>query len=106
MGLNIVTSLYERNALRKMLNAHGDYVIGKISRDDWEKYPREIWIDWSGNSECPFVVYDNSSGMCFVEEFKSIDGAILFASCPGLSCEDSSQWDYAGSLNNKEMFDF
>ena len=102
----MVTSLYERRKLHKMLKAYSEHVDGRMSRDEWEKFPQDVWIDWTGNSEYPFLVYDNSSGMCFVEEFKSFDGAILFASCPGLSCEDSSEWDYAGSLSNKELFDF
>ena len=99
MNLNLITTASERRQVERMVDAYDEYVRGNISRDQWNEFPRETWLDCSGASEYPFVVYDNQEGMCFVEGFKSMDGAILYASGIKLTCEDSSEWDNKGALD-------
>ena len=99
MNLNLITTTNERRKVERMVDAYGEYVRGNISRDQWDEFPRETWLDCVGASEYPFVVYDNQEGMCFVEGFKSIDGAVLYASGAKLTCEDASEWDNKGTLD-------
>ena len=41
---------------------------------------------------------DNTQGDCFVEEFDTLDGAMLYAAGIYLTSENQSNWDYMGAL--------
>ena len=103
MNLKLVTTGSERDEIVRMVDAYCEYRAGRISRNQWDEFPREIWLDCIGMSERPFIVYDNQDGLCFVEEFKSMAGAILYASGAKLTCEDSLEWDNEGSLGRCDL---
>lgn len=103
MNLKLVTTASERHEIERMVDAYGEYMTGRISRDQWNAFPREIWLDCIGMSERPFIVYDNEDGLCFIEEFRSMAGAILYASGAKLTCEHSAEWDNEKSLGRCDL---
>ena len=103
MNVKLVTTASERDEIARMVDAYYEYKAGWISQCRWDEFPREIWLDCIGMSERPFVVYDNQDGLCFVEEFKSLAGAILYASGAKLTCENSAEWDNEKSLGRYDL---
>ena len=103
MNITLVTSQYERQQLSKMLDSYGDYVAGRLSRAEWDTYPKETWLDCTGKTKQPFIVYDNHDGQCYVEAFASLDGAVLYASGVHLTDESAKEWDFEGSVRTEDL---
>ena len=104
MDITIVTTSEERKEYEKCVNARCEYVSNNITREEWEKFPKKVWVDVVDGGRgvnCPaFLVVDNSDGQCFVEEFETLDGAMLYASGIKLTTENQEDWDYMGALRD------
>ena len=101
MELTIVSTKEEAAELARVDEAYSDYIAGKISKKEFkERTPRKVWLeveDWSRPGPC-FMVCDNRDGECLVEEFFTLDGAILWASDVYTSTEKADEWDKVGQV--------
>ena len=103
MEITIVTTEEEREEYNKTLDARCDFVSNKITREQWEGSPKKVWVDLvnpDGRTSSPFIVVDNQDGNCWVEEFETLDGALLYATNCKLTPEDQEDWDYMGALKD------
>ena len=99
MEITLVTNKWEREEYKKAINAYCDE---DISSEEKDKIPKKVWVDLvedgHGGKRSTFVVVDNTQGDCFVEEFDTLDGAMLYAAGIYLTSENQSNWDYMGAL--------
>lgn len=81
MQVTFVNHEWERQEYRKVVEAYGVFSCGKMSKREYDKLPRKEWIDIVGNDNGSrrFLVVDNRTGDCWVEEFDTLDGAVLYA---------------------------
>ena len=103
MRIMLITSECERLRLSKLQDAYGEYIAGRLTKAEWDTYPRETWLDCTGKSIKPFVVCDNRDGECFIEAFSSLDGAMLYASGVYPTAVDANKWDYEGAANKEDL---
>ena len=107
MNLRILTEDDELSVVNRVMDGHAALANGEISRADWNDqsvYPRDVFLfisDLCGDESAPFVVVDNRGGECFVEQFATLDGAILYACDVYMTCELQDSWDYAGSVKDR-----
>lgn len=101
MEITLVTNKQEREEYKKAIDT---YCNEKVSSDEKDKLPKKVWVDLvndgRGVKGPPFVVVDNTQGNCFIEEFETLDGAILYAAGIYLTPENQSDWDYMGALKD------
>lgn len=105
MNVEIVTDETGMEVVNRVMNGHASMISGDIGRKEWEdeaRYPRKTWIYIDKNlGALPFVVVDNREGECFVEEFGSLDGAMLYACDVYLTGEYQESWDYPGAVRDR-----
>ena len=105
MDLTIVDNDYEQAVVDRVMDAHAAYIDGECP--DWhdaEKYPRRQWLFFSGtrgDEAMPYVVVDNRSGDCWVEQFATLDGALMYVTDVHLTCEHQNDWDYPGAMKDR-----
>jgi len=105
MDLMIVDDDYDRAIVNQVINAHAAYIDGECP--DWhdtKKYPRRQWLffsDIQGDKGTPFVVVDNRTGDCWVEQFATLDGALLYVMDVYTTCERQGDWDYFGAVKDR-----
>jgi hypothetical protein len=101
MEITIVTNEFEREECKKTVDARCAFVSNEITREQWEGFPKKVWVDLeSPDGPSPFVVVDNRDCNCWVEAFKTLDGALLYATDCKLTAEDQEDWDYMGALKD------
>lgn len=101
MEITIVTTEYEREEYNKTLDARCAFVSNEITREQWECFPKKVWVDLvSQDGSSLFIVVDNQDSNCLVEEFQTLDGALLYATDCKLTTEDQEDWDYMGALRD------
>lgn len=103
MEITIVTQEWERDEYRKVVDAYGQVSCGSMTNEEYDKLPRKVWVDLvnpGGRTSSPFVVVDNRDGNCWVEEFKTLDGALLYATDCKITAEGQGDWDYMGALKD------
>lgn len=104
MNVKVVTEAYEMDVVNRVMDGHAALSRGDIDEKEWgdtSSYPRETWIYFDKDEhEMPFVVVDNREGECFVEQFKSLDGAMLYACDVYLTGEHQETWDYPGAVKD------
>jgi hypothetical protein len=99
MEITIVTTEEEREEYKKTLDARCAFISNKITREQWENFPKKVWVDLVNQyGSTLFIVVDNQDSNCFVEEFQTLDGALLYATDCKLTTEDQEDWDYMGAL--------
>lgn len=105
MDLTIVNDDYNQEIVNRVMDAHDAYIDGECP--DWndeEKYPRKQWLffsDLPGDELAPFVVVDNRSGDCWVEQFSTLDGALLYVTDVYTTCEHQIDWDYHDAIKDR-----
>lgn len=109
MDIVMVNEDWEREEVKRVLDGHAAMVNTEMPADDWRdehEYPRKVWIFMEpteslvcGNMN--FVVVDNREGECYVEDFETLDGAMLYACDVHLTCEDQESWDYPGAVKDR-----
>ena len=60
-----------------------------------------VWIRTNkrlGDNTHPFTVIDNRQGQCLVEDFYTLDGAMMFALDIRCTTENQAKWDKLGQL--------
>lgn len=95
MELVFVTDKFDRTEYQQAIE---DYASGR--RD---QIPRKVWVDYIEDRDSlvgTFVVVDNSTGDCWVEEFESLDGAVLYATQVRSIPEKDTEWDYPGAVKD------
>ena len=101
MEITLVTEKWEREEYKKAIDAYWDK---NISSEEKDKIPKKVWVDLVDDVrgvKChPFLVVDNTQGQCFVEEFETLDGAMLYAGGIKLVPDNQSDWDYMGALKD------
>ena len=111
MKLTIVNDDVERAVLSRVLNGYSDLVSDRITADEWRdeaRYPREVWVEFSESNaggRMPFIVVDNRDGNCYVEDFATLDGAMLYACDCHMTCELQDGWDYMGAVKDRGGLD-
>lgn len=109
MEVTIVDGKSDREEMYRVLDAHADMLNGDLSKEEWnnaDKYPRKQWLDFCEyNNDLPFIVVDNREGECFVEEFATLDGAILYICDCHITCEYQDEWDYMGAVRDQGGLD-
>lgn len=106
MNVKIVTNELEMAEVNRVLDGHAALLSDKITRKEWEDavvYPRETWMYMIENDDerMPFVVVDNREGECFMEQFATLDGAMMYACDVYLTGEHQESWDYPGSVKDR-----
>lgn len=107
MEITVVSGCDEMDVVTRVLNGHDDMINGDISSDEWRndevRYPRKVWLYMieNDNERMPFVVVDNRVGECFVEQFATLDGAMMYACDIYLTGENQDSWDYPGSVKDR-----
>lgn len=112
MDVTIIDNLSDKAEMDKVLDAYYMYTDGELSGEEWhnsDKYPRKQWLNFDGSREAaragePFVVVDNRSGDCFVETFKTLDGALLYLCDVHMTTERQEEWDRAGAVSGNGGF--
>lgn len=107
MDVTIVDSQSDKDEMDRVLDAYYKHVEGKLSDEEWydsNKYPRKQWLIFDGSNGGmrtgeSFVVVDNRSGDCFVETFKTLDGAMLYLCDVHTTPEGQEDWDVAGAVS-------
>lgn len=80
MEITIVTTEYEREEYNKTLDARCAFIRKEITHEQWEGFPKKVWIDLEYQDESsPFMVVDNHDSNCWVRGFQTLDGALLYA---------------------------
>lgn len=96
-----------RGMFNHILDRYGAFSDGKITREEWEKVPRRVWVrqDRSGASARPvlYEVLDNRDGNAWTEDFTSLDGALMYALCIEEAAEIHERWDYDGALRDRGL---
>lgn len=113
MDVTIVDNDYDRAIVKRVLDGHADMLNGDIAIEEWrneEKFPRKQWLmveDEKAAEQAgyPFTVVDNRDGVCFVEGFSTLDGAILYLCDCHITCERQSDWDYHGAVKDRGGLD-
>lgn len=109
MDITIVDNEFDRKEMKRVMDGHAAKIDGECPDwDDRNKYPRKQWLwfsDIKGGEHAPFVVVDNRDGECFVEQFATPDGAMLYICDCHLTCEDQKNWDYFGAVKDRKGFD-
>lgn len=103
MEIIIVTTERERDEYLKVIDAYGQVSCGSMTNEEYDKLPRKVWVDLvnpDGRTSSPFIVVDNQDGNCWVEEFETLDGALLYATNTKLTTEGQEDWDYMGALKD------
>lgn len=100
MQFTFVTNDRERREYRRVIDAYSSFASGKMSKEEYGKLPRNEWIDVvlrNDGLQRSFLVVDNRTGDCWVEEFDTLDGAILYATDVVLTPDGSEDFDYEGA---------
>ena len=100
MQFTFVTDDRERREYRKVIDAYSSFASGNMSKEEYGKLPRKEWIDVvlrNDGLQRSFLVVDNRTGDCWVEEFDTLDGAILYATDVVLTPDGSEDFDYEGA---------
>lgn len=106
MEVTIVDNPLDKAEANRTLDAHLEYICGNISREEWGKFPRKQWLIFDGTSPCnEFCVVDNRAGECFIETFRTLDGAMLYLCDCHMSTSYQSEWDYCGAVMDHGGFD-
>lgn len=109
MDLTIVDNDLDKKEMDRVMDGHAAKIDGECPDwDDVNKYPRKQWLwfsDMKGDERAPFVVVDNREGECFVEQFATLDGAMLYICDCYMTCEHQYDWDYTGSVKDRGGFD-
>ena len=103
MEITIVTTEEEREEYKKTIDARCAFVSNEITREQWNSFPKKVWVDLAhpfGITSPSFLVVDNRDSNCWVEEFKTLDGALLYATDSKLTTEGQGDWDYMGALKD------
>ena len=103
MEITIVTTEGEREEYKKIVDARCAFVSNEITREQWESFPKKVWVDLVhpfGSTSSSFIVVDNRDGNCWVEEFNTLDGALLYATDCKITAEGKEDWDYMGALKD------
>ena len=103
MEVTICTDHSSRKECERVMVGRLDYGSNKISKKDWEdakRFPRKQWLysEIVDNGAVRFTVVDNRDGECLVEEFATLDGAMLYLCDTYDTAEGSDAWDYAGAV--------
>lgn len=108
MDITIVDNEFDREEMNRVMDGYSAKIDGECPDwDDVNKYPRKQWLwfsDVKGDERAPFVVVDNRDGECFVEQFATLDGAMLYICDCHTTCEDQEGWDYFGAVNDRGGF--
>lgn len=103
MEITIVTTEGEREEYKKTIDARCAFVNNEITREQWESFPKKVWVDLvlpSGGTPSLFMVVDNRDGNCWVEAFETLDGALLYATDCKMTAEGQEDWDCMGALKD------
>jgi len=107
MNVRIVTDEFEMSLVKRVMDGRAALANGEIWMSEWNDqsvYPRDVFLfisDLRGDEGAPFVVVDNREGECFVEQFSTLDGAILYACEVYPACENQKDWDYMGAVKDR-----
>lgn len=112
MDITIIDNPSDKAEMDKVLDAHYMYIAGKLSCEEWydsDRYPRKQWLHFDGSEEAArageqFVVVDNRDGDCFVEAFKTLDGALLYLCDVHMTTEGQDEWDRVGAVSGNGGF--
>ena len=109
MDVTVVDNDYDRAVMHRVMNGHAAMLDGECPDwDDTVKYPRRQWLwfsDVRDDEATPFVVVDNRDGQCFIEDFATLDGALLYLCDCHMTCEHQDDWDYMGAVKDRGGFD-